>query len=355
MFVVTNRSIDSGARGLKQFGKIPNENGPHELRLVEAKRRGKGWNIDVLPDRLTRAQKEEIGLPVSKRAYSSSYGAHMILKRVRKEKKNVLVFVHGFNNDLKAVLDRAEGFEKLYNVEVLAFSWPADGGGVKGVASYKSDKRDARASAGAVYRTLAIARRYLNAFNGQLLNEVHTKAIEKFPDNREERQQYITRMAEKGCPFKINLMLHSMGNYLFKQIQKSSVFDEHHMLFDNVILAAADTNNENHAEWVDRIKCRRRTYIVINEDDGALRASRIKSGEEQLARLGHYLHGLDSRQALYVDVTDAPNVGGSHAYFEGDPVKNKRGRSYRFWRSALNGERAEQHLEYHPASNTWRP
>ena len=42
-------------------------------------------------------------------------------------------------------------------------------------------------------------------------------------------------------------------------------------------------------------------HITINEDDHALRVSRMKPGEQQLARLGHYVRGLDSRQAVYVD------------------------------------------------------
>ena len=70
----------------------------------------------------------------------------------------------------------------------------------------------------------------------------------------------------------------------------SSVYLGTRLLFDNVILAAADTNNERHADWVDKIRCRKRVFITINENDGALLASRIKSGPEQLARLGHYTH-----------------------------------------------------------------
>lgn len=355
MFIVTNRKLHSSKKGFDQLGRTPNPKGPNELRIVEVRRRGTGWQVDVLPDTLTREMKAAIGLPLSKPAFASRYMARTVLQRVQSEKRNLLFFVHGFNNDVEAVVERAAALEESYGVEVIAFSWPANGGGARGVVSYKSDKRDARASAGAVYRTFAKAREYLDEFNAEFLAQLQERAATEFPANFEQQQAYVTRMAEKNCPFNISLLLHSMGNYLFKQIQSSSSFDGHEMLFDNIILAAADTNNAGHADWVDRIACRRRVYITINEDDSALRASRIKSGEEQRARLGHYLHRLDSEQAYYVNVTEAPRVGSSHAYFEGEPVANQNLGLYKFFRAALNGQRAENHLDYHAPSHTWRP
>ena len=353
MFVITNRRIEEG-RGVKQFGSRPNAEGPNELRLFEAVKQARGWKINLLEDQLTPEQKAELELPKDEVAYASQYVAKKVLDRVRTGKRDLVFFIHGFNNDVQSVLERAHGFEQKYGVEVISFSWPANGGGVKGVASYKDDKRDARASSGAVYRALKKTREYLDQFNSLMMQDVLEKATKKFPDNLELRQQHISLLAEKACPFRVTLLAHSMGNYLFKQIQASSTYDEHHMLFDNVILAAADTNNDGHPEWVDRIRCRRKVYITINEDDGALCASRIKAGEEQRARLGHYLHGLYSSQALYVDVTDAPRVGKDHAYFEGKPVENEGGRLFKFFNAALHGERAEEHLKYRPATSTWR-
>lgn len=68
--------------------------------------------------------------------------------------RNLLLFVHGYNNDMTDVLDRAERLEQNFGVEVIVFSWPANGGGLHGVLSYKSDKRDALASVGAFNRVL---------------------------------------------------------------------------------------------------------------------------------------------------------------------------------------------------------
>jgi esterase/lipase superfamily enzyme len=237
-------------------------------------------------------------------------------------------------------------------VEVVAFSWPANGGGVKGVLDYRSDKRDARASVGALDRTLTRIHELLGEFNAELLKDATQAAEKRYPRNAELRDDYITRLSERGCPFTVNMMLHSMGNYLFKHVLKSSIYRGTRLTFDNVTMAAADANNENHAEWVDKVQCRGRVYITINENDRALLASRVKSGQEQLPRLGHYPHNLDSTQAVYVDFTGAPRVGRSHAYFEGSPTQNAAVK--RFFRRAFNGERAEQGLDYNVQTHMHR-
>ena len=84
---------------------------------------------------------------------------------------------------------------------------------------------------------------------------------------------------------------------------------------------------------------RGRIFITINEQDGALLASRMKMGEEQKVRLGHYPYLLTSQRAVYVDFTKEAHVGDSHAYFEGAVLTNERIR--RFFDEAFNGAAAE--------------
>ena len=47
--------------------------------------------------------------------------------KIKTEKRNCLFFVHGFNNDLSDVIERGYQLEQNYNVEVVAFSCPANG------------------------------------------------------------------------------------------------------------------------------------------------------------------------------------------------------------------------------------
>jgi len=352
MFIVTNREVNSRKSGPGVFGPKPNPKGPHELRLAEATKRGRSWKVELLPDELTAADRRQLEIEDRSIVSGSQYAALKLLSKIRDGKRNVLFFVHGFNNNCEDVLERAHGFEQAYNVEVVAFSWPANGGGVKGVASYKSDKRDARASAGALDRTLEKFHQLLATANETRREEILKQARTKYGFDGEARDQFITRAMAKGCPYTVNMVLHSMGNYLFKQLLSSSVYRGNRLIFDNVVLACADTNNARHEEWVDKIQCRKRVYIAMNEDDGALMASRVKSGEEQQARLGHCPHNLNSRTAVYVDFTDASNVGNSHAYFEGEALTNPVIKT--FFTKAFNGQRAEEDIIYDSASGMHR-
>jgi len=359
MFLVTNRQPKKKTGGPEILGKKPNPEGPNELRIVEAlKRRGK-WKLTVLDDKVSDEMKAEVG---TKNGHVVNYAARKILERVnpkafkpssRRKGRNLLVFVHGFNNDVEDVLERSASLARNYGVEVLPFTWPANGGGtLSGTASYKSDKRDAKASVGALDRVLFEVGRRMDMLMSEQVNKIEQKARSKYPDNREKRAEYISSRCDQGCPFTVNLMTHSMGTYLYKHLLLSTASEGKGLIFDNIILAAADTNNEDHARWVDQIRARRRVYITINEDDRALQVSRLKTGEEQRARLGHYPFNLHSKHAAYVQFTDATKVTNSHAYFEGAPLENRKVK--RFFRMVFNGERGDKYLRYDEASNTFK-
>jgi len=355
MYVITNREILEGESGLEQFGKRPNRQGPNELRLARVTRRGRGWQVEFLADKLERAEVRELvdefRLPIDPAAdwYASLKVACDLARTARANKSHLLFFVHGYNNDMEDVLDRAHDLEKRYGVEVVPFSWPADGGGIVGTASYKADKRDARASAGALERAVQKLHDYLRLITEATREDLRRECEAAHPDNREARDALFARLLEKRCPFTVNALFHSMGNYLFKQTFKSSLSESRVLAFDNVVLCAADTNNFEHELWVDQIRFRKRCFVTINEDDHALSASRAKSGSEQLARLGHYLRNLNARQAHYVNFTHASWVRNSHAYF-GDPAE-KNDRVQGFFRRAFRGECAEEDLRFRPEGN----
>jgi esterase/lipase superfamily enzyme len=354
MFIITNRRVHETKSDLDAFGSEPSEKGPNELRLAEAERSGGSWRIKILPDKVSAADAAAASLAPRLDAsgnplpfVASQLVARRLIDRLEKLDRNLVLFVHGYNNDLKAVLNRAQAFEDAYKVEVLVFTWPANGGGIVGAASYKSDKRDAIASIGGFSRVLLKLADYLDDFNRERIKKIEEEATRRFPDDDEKWNRFFATAAEKGCPFTVNLVLHSMGNYLFKHVMQSSVLRVDRLTFDNIILVAADVNNDGHADWVDLIQCRNRVYITINEDDVALRASRVKAGEEQRARLGHYPYNLYAQRAVYVDFTGATHVGDSHAYFEGKPLNNRAVK--KFFQQAFGGERAEEALEYQTA------
>lgn len=363
MFIVTNREVNESEKNpIDRFGAKPNSEGPNELRIVEATKVGRHWRTKVLGDFCTNAMIAEAGIDKNDpkvpkneqgQVYCTEYVAQKLRAAVKDQRRHVLLYVHGFNNDMLDVLEQTEKLRKTYGMEVVAFSWPAHGGGaIEGTLSYKRDKMTARVSVGALGRTIDKVHKFVTRFNDELMAEVIAKANEAHPNNPSRRDAAIASGAERVCRFRVSALFHSMGNYLFKHAMLSPIFDSQETVFDNVILAAADANNEDHARWVDQINTRHRIYITINEDDFALRASRMKLGDAQQARLGHYTRNLNATRATYIDFTELDSVGNSHSYFIDGPARDAAVK--RFFRKAFQGKSAETDLWYHPADNVYR-
>jgi hypothetical protein len=93
-------------------------------------------------------------------------------------------------------------------------------------------------------------------------------------------------------------------------------------------------------------------YVVINEEDSAQGWSRRKPGDEQLARLGHCLKGLDATNVNYLNVT-SKHVDDDHSYFKDKPVKNDDKLKAMF--SALfEGRKPESNMKYQPEINAYK-
>ncbi|WP_196138645.1 alpha/beta hydrolase [Aliikangiella sp. G2MR2-5] len=359
MYLVTNRKLLTGKKGLELFGKDPSEKGPMELRLVKVTRKQGQWTCKVEGDELPKSEviklKNKYGLSINEKEnwHASLKIACEIFARAVKEKKSILFFVHGYNNDVKDVLTTAQQIEKAHNVIVVPFTWPANGGGaVSGTLSYKSDKSDARASEGALDRFIGKIQFFHHLLVEGGKAEAMKKAHDKFPDNPVAAQSMYSRLIAKKCQTGVSLLCHSMGNYVFKKTLGSSGSSSAKLVFDNICLVAADTNNSAHSVWVDKLDVRKRVYIVINENDYALKASRIKPGDEQKARLGHFLKGLNSETAYYIDVTKAKLVGSDHSYFVGGALNNKKIKW--IFSKMFKGETVEERLNFDASRNLYQ-
>ncbi|GAA5497631.1 hypothetical protein Rhal01_03827 [Rubritalea halochordaticola] len=357
MYIVTNRNIETGNAGLDVFGPHPSPKGPNELRLVEITELNHQWQSKILDDELTSEQvmalanKHHLSLDMNTTWYASLEVACKIFAQAQKEHKNILFFVHGYNNSMPDVITTLKEIEDRYSVIPVGFSWPANGGGT-GAAAYLSDKKDARASCDALNRFIEKIQFYHNLLTQSLQDRLQNKASEKYGDNYMAVQNYYAKLLAKNCKTKLTLVCHSMGNYLMKYALFPSDGGSRKLVFDNVALVAADANNESHELWLHAIQTRNRVYITINEDDYALKWSRRKPGQEQKARLGHYRKGLIARNATYIDVTNASYVGNSHSYFKSKPViKNKK--LHQLFEDIFSGERVDDRLKYHPDVNVY--
>lgn len=362
MYVVTNRKVNDREKGLKIFGDTPNPVGPNELRLVKVIKQETDYETELLDNKLTRTEIRELRkrheLDIDEREdwFASLRVACEIMERAVNERRHLLIYVHGYNNDMRDVLATAEAIEALYGVIIMPFSWPANGGGaVSGTLAYLDDKQDARVSMDALNRFLA----KVHFYHEKLTEARRLAAWRRAMDEDAHRgnlgavQERYSELLHQDCTVTLNLMCHSMGNYVLKYALRPSAAAAGKLIFDNVSLVAADANNQDHPAWVERIQVRNRLYIVINENDFALAWSRRKPGAEQRARLGHYLKNLIARNACYLDITGAEGVGNAHGYFTGGPVERNTALKALF-QAAFTGGRAEESLRYAADINAYR-
>ncbi|MCG8493061.1 MAG: alpha/beta hydrolase [Sneathiellales bacterium] len=358
MYVITNREILK-EKGLRAFGSRPNTDGPNELRLLDVKKNARSWSVTEVNDKLAPAEVEalnteyKLNLDPDEDWFGSLEVACKVMDQARKQKKSILLFVHGYNNDIEDVLAAAHEIQGLHDVIVVPFTWPANGGGaISGTLSYKSDKRDARVSTGAFDRVLGKIYALHNLLIAARQKELKSQAFKKHENNHEKANRLFSELVRKDCAVTLNLLCHSMGNYLLKYTLKPSETNATNLIFDNINLVAADANNEDHRDWVGKMDVRNRLNIVINENDSALGVSRLKPGDEQKARLGHYTRNLNSVNATYIDVTKSDHIGDEHTYFKGDvALKNKELRE--LFTQIFNGKSVEGELTYKASNNSY--
>ncbi len=360
MFFITNRQIDTSKHGYEKFTKHPNAKGPNELQAVEIT----GVTtpkFKLLKDQLSVTEvkrfKNKFNLDIDEHSphYASLTVACRVFEQARKSCKNVLLYVHGYNNDIKDVYSTAREIERLYDVIVVTFTWPANGGGaLSGTLSYLADKRDARASQDALNRCIDLVGKYHALLTMAARSDLEERASKRFISNPTKQREYLSELIKKDCDLSVSLLCHSMGNYVFKYALTSSLAESRKLIFDNIILVAADANNEFHREWVEKLQVRNSIYITINENDYALSWSRRKPGEQQKARLGHYLKKLDANNTTYVDFTREKAVNNSHSYFDKNTVGNNKG-ALRFFKKVFSGDDVTPYLEFLPHNNTYRP
>ena len=357
MFLITNRVLHTGESGLDVFGKRPNPRGPNELRIVEANEDGTEVSVldELLDDSELDRLEQRYGFAVDRDRnwYVSLRVACELFDGARRKSTPLLLYVHGYNNDMGDVLRSAHEIQRRYEVLVIPFSWPANGGGpVTGAASYLSDKDDARASATALQRAVEKVHCYHRLLTEGTQRRLWQRAQEDHPDDHERAHAVFAAQMANECRVSLNLLCHSMGNYVLKHAERPTGSSLRKLTFDNIVLLAADVNNAGHAEWIDEIPVRNRMYVVINEGDWALKWARLKPGDEQLARLGHHLRNLTARTAHYVDVTAADGVGEEHSYHLG-PAVDQNPSLRAMFDTMFRGGGAESGMEYRSDLNAY--
>lgn len=274
IIVITNRFLNPDGSNTNLFGEKPNSKGLDELRLAKAEFDDAGWQVELLPE-----GNLETGPMPSQLLFQE------IMEGIRagKYRQHWVFYIHGFNQSFAQSLEASREISRIYDVDVILFSWPSNPGGFV-TDEYKQAKQAARASANAIDRALG-----------------------KLADYLINRPQ----LAIQTCRVSINLLVHSLGNYLVENFVRRPIFLPEKRIFDNILFHQADVDNHLHRFWVDRLSYSRRIYITINEEDLVLKASDLINP----GRLGNTLQSLNSTQALYMDFTFGTHVSGIHNLF----------------------------------------
>ena len=312
--VVSNREVKERAKDHNVFGDKPNKKGLDELRLATAEFDAdtKDWKVDLLPEKTSDLQE---GNPPSRQLFEK------ILKDIYEGKLNGdwVLFVHGFNQSFLDNLTKCKSIEELYGVNVLAFSWPSNQGGLK-----PNEYKKARAA----------AKGCSNAFDRML----------------EKLGFYLAnRPFKSDCVIRVSLLAYSMGNYVVQKFVEDPVFCDETKIFDNIILTQADVDVEKHASWVAMMDYGKRVYVTINEDDSVLKWSDVVNPP----RLGNTVRWLDARGVVYFNFTDGKSVGRTHGIFYKTAKKNDVIRQ--IFHNAITGKRAEkvEGIRFDEPTNTY--
>ncbi|KAA3651414.1 MAG: alpha/beta hydrolase, partial [Proteobacteria bacterium] len=153
MLIVTNRNINqdrfqNGVADEFAFGEQVNAKGPNEIRLAHAKKIKTGDNAGQWRIKLV---KEPKNLTADNLPSKHEFAA--LRKRLHQANKNCVFFIHGYNQSFQKNLAQSLLIEQLYDVEVVAFSWPSNTGGFT-IREYRDAKRTAQASVAALDATL---------------------------------------------------------------------------------------------------------------------------------------------------------------------------------------------------------
>jgi hypothetical protein len=116
------------------------------------------------------------------------------------------------------------------------------------------------------------------------------------------------------------MLFHSLGNlYMKKLIKQNLQSGLPESLFDNIILNAAAVNQENHKEWVEKLRIQDQLYITCNKQDFNLKGVRIFTSDGK--QLGEKIKSPLAINATYIQFNKSVGfrfpTGQTHTYFIG--------------------------------------
>lgn len=232
---------------------------------------------------------------------AATVGSSTVLEELRRklagpegEKKDIIVYIHGFNNEFHEGIKAAAALSRALSDDfiVFAFSWPSDGR----LFGYHKDRSDVMQSGKAFARAI-------------------------------ERVATFIRDTNKAnrCNRKIHLLAHSMGNQMLRHgVQAALAIFNGHLppIIDQALLAAADEDADTF-EHEDKLRplvkmCRAITVYHTPLDLTMAVSDLTKGNMDRLGADGPENMSPIADKVTAVDVSDAVRKNGDlidHGYY----------------------------------------
>ena len=227
--------------------------------------------------------------------------------------KPIVFFVHGRGKEpgkglLGATFTEGKAVHKIergYNVNVLMFNWDS---AFKGFSFLDRELPLSHTSAG-----------------GEALGRVLVAL-----------QEYQAHHPNSSKPA---LLVHSMGSVVAQKAVTEGHWPQANGLFSAVLFTQPDADDVGHAEWLDKVGAREKTFVTMNRDDHVLQRS------TDARPAGAHALGLDTTQplaqhAIYVDISRMGPTGQKdedHEVF-GKGAMNQQVLLCQFFAQALTGQ-----------------
>ncbi|GAB3766706.1 hypothetical protein GCM10028796_26440 [Ramlibacter monticola] len=297
MLVFTNRDLvpESGAAA---FQRSFTPGGNRVAVAAVARDAGGRWALSRLDDDVTDRDSLDLLLPL--------LGGS----------RPVLFYLHDHASTPAACFARCAALEAEYGVEVVGFSWPAEGLQCDGQPLPNLAAADAPAEelelAGlkganrAEPAGQALARRYRQArTNAQESVDALARCL---------RMLATARLISNAQPF--TLAAHGLGAHLLQYALEVPGASEAIGAAHNVVLLAPCVRADGHRGWMHQLRPRGRTFITFNRGDSVLAGAFVADGRKQ-AKLGadpgtELLQGPGFR---YIGFPSAQAGSAGHRYF----------------------------------------
>lgn len=334
-----------------RFGKITLDVNANEVaRLLTRKVNGRNGDGEALSSYICKKLQKSSSITAFKEQTTNintppaSVIAFNELKCQMETKRDIVVYIHGFNVDWLEAVSSAMALELMLNrnsssnsdikgTSVFLFSWPSNGNMIKNKA-YASDRSDARDSAAAFARGLLKLRDFLTTLR---------------PESADP--------AIKECRQQLHLLCHSMGNYVLQKTLKAlaKYNSQPHIprLFHHIFMCAPDVDDNifelgQPMENLHRLS--RQITIYYNNGDLAMYISDYTKGNAD--RLGHNGAARPLQLHNKISQVDCSNIVGGiteHSYYlwatvnedirhsidevrADDPTRNREQRSSQVWK-----------------------